>query len=174
MERRYKGKGEISPGEESSQFDANEPSIIDSIAAIAAANARAPLDNEKQLLLFLKSWWSRTYNRPLKDPLLESYSIEELLYEFYDRIERKAAAEEFLEQESDKIEENKEREVLDWAEQEEKRELEALKAKVAESEENKDPAKDPANVAWMEEQMKQAKTIFGDSFGEDIEENFEE
>lgn len=32
------------------------------------------------------AWWSRTYNRPLKDPLLLSYTFEELLYEYYDKI----------------------------------------------------------------------------------------
>lgn len=123
----------------------------------------------------MQSWWSRTYNRPLKDPVLLSYSLEELLYEFYDKIERRAAEEERAESESVKIEEDKEKVVLDWAEQEEKKELEALKAKAADEEAKptQDPTKDPANVAWMEQQLKQGKEIFGESFGDDIEEDFE-
>lgn len=160
---------------ESSRID-QSPSIVDSIKTLAAANARADLNDEKQLLLYLQSWWSRTYNRPLKDPLLLSYSLEELLYEFYDKIERRAAEEERVNSETDKIEEDKDKAVLDWAEQEEKRELEALKGK-ASAEENKptqDPTKNPANVAWMEEQLKKGKEIFGESFGEDIEEGFDE
>lgn len=122
----------------------------------------------------MQSWWSRTYNRPLKDPLLLSYTIEELLYEFYDRIERRAAEEERTNSESDRIEEEKEKSVLDWAEQEEKRELEELKKKAYQEEgaPSTDPTKDPANIAWMEEQLKQGKQLFGDSFGEDIEEDF--
>jgi hypothetical protein len=123
----------------------------------------------------MQSWWSRTYNRPLKDPLLLSYSLEELLYEFYDKIERRAAEEERSESDSVKIEEDKEKEVLDWAEAEEKRELEALKAKAAEEETKptQDPTKDPENVKWMEDQLTQGKKIFGDSFGDDIEDDFE-
>lgn len=150
----------------------NDASILESVRAVAAYNARADLNNEKQLLLFLQSWWSRTYNRPLKDPVLLSYTLPELLYEFYDRIERHKAQEEREELEADKAEEKKEKEALDWAEQEEKKELEALRAQGA-SDFNPDPTQDPANVAWMEEQINKAKEEFGDSFGEDIEESFE-
>jgi hypothetical protein len=31
---------------------------------------------------FLQFWWSRKFNRPLKDPLLLSYTLEELAYEW--------------------------------------------------------------------------------------------
>ena len=130
------------------------------------------------MLLFLQSWWSRTYNRPLKDPLLLSYTLEELLYEFYDRIERAKAAEERIDEESDKIEEEKDKAAQDWAEAEELKELEAekmaeaKKASARQSEQKPDPAKDPDNIRWMEEQIQKAKAEFGESFGEDIEENF--
>lgn len=99
-----------------------------------------------------------------------------MLYEFYDRIERRAAEEERSEQEADKIEEDKEKAILDWAEQEEKKELDALKSQAAtqEAQTPQDPTKDPANVAWMEEQLKKAKEIYGESFGEDISEDFGE
>lgn len=104
-----------------------------------------------------------------------SYTLEELLYEFYDKIERRAAEEERSESDSVKIEEDKEKSVLDWAEQEEKKELEALKAKSAEEEAKttQDPTKDPENVKWMEDQLAQGKKIFGDTFGENIEDDFE-
>ena len=164
-------------GQEGSRDDvsSSELSIVDAIKATAAHNARADLNDEKQLLLFLQSWWSRTYNRPLKDPLLLSYTLEELLYEFYDKIERRAAEEERSESDSVKIEEDKEKSVLDWAEQEEKKELEALKAKAADEEAKvtQDPTKDPENVKWMEDQLTQGKKIFGDTFGENIEDDFE-
>lgn len=145
-------------------------SLVEAVKTIAARNARASLNNEYYLLLFLQSWWSKTYNRPLKDPLLLSYTLEELIYEFYDRIEREKAQQESIEQENDKIEENKEQEALDWAEQEERRELEALKT---DAQKVKDPTKDPNNVEWMEEQIRKAQDVYGETFGEDIEESFE-
>lgn len=167
MERRAK--------REDSEDSGSEPSIIDTIKKIAAHNARADLETEEQLLLFLQSWWSRTYNRPLKDPILLSYTLEELLYEFYDRIERQKAEEERLELEDGKIEEDKERAIHDWAEQEEQKELDALKSQAAKSESKPitDPTKDPENVAWMEEQVQKAKEVYGENFGEDIEVNFD-
>ena len=160
MERRVKEEGSDSSGY----------SVVDIIKKLAAHNARAPLDTEEQLLLFLKSWWSRTYDRPLKDPLLLTYTLEELLYEFYDRIERTKAEEERLEQESDKIEDDKDRAAVDWAEQQEKLDLAAEAAEVNES----DPTKDPENIAWMEKQMEEAKQLYGESFGEDVDLDFEE
>ena len=146
-------------------------SIAESIKQVVALNARASLDDEKQLLLFMQSWWSKTYNRPLKDPLLLSYTLEELLYEFYDKIEREKAAEENVSKEGDKIEEAKEKEALDWAEEEERKEKEEELRK-ASAKPTQDPTKDPANVAWMEEQLKKGKEAFGDDFGEDIVEEF--
>jgi len=160
MERRTKKEESVStdPGY----------SIVDDIRELAAKNARAPLNSEKQLLLFLQSWWSQTYNRPLKDPILQSYTFEELLYEFFDRIERSNARKEQLELEDVKIEEAKEKAVLDWAELEELKEMQAEAAKS-----EQDPTKASDNVKWMEEQIEKAKEDFGESFGEDIDETFD-
>lgn len=168
MERRSK--------EKDSENSRSDISIVDSIRKLAAHNARADLDTDEQLLLFLQSWWSRTYNRPLKDPILLSYSVEELLYEFYDRIERSKAEDERLERDSVKIEEDKDKAAEDWAEQMERQEREAelrSQAKQAEAPVN-DPTKDPANIAWMDEQIQRGKEEFGETFGEDIEEGFDE
>jgi len=154
--------------------------LVDSIRAIAAKNARSPLDNEESLILFLRSWWSKTYSKPLKDPLLLEYSLEDLLYEFYDKIERNDAEEEMRNSEADKMEEEKDKAVTDWAEQEEKRELEALKNKQQQQSTNSqptppaNPAEDPDNKKWMEEQMAKAKAELGENFGEDIAVTFEE
>lgn len=157
---------------EDSEF--RHSTIVDAIRARAAENARAELDSEKHLLLFLQSWWSRLYNRPLKDPLLQSYTLEELLYEFYDRIERQKAEEERLEQESVKIEESKDKEAEDWAERMEREEREAeMRDAAAKSNVNSDPTTDPDNVAWMEEQLRVGKVIHGETFGEDISDSFE-
>lgn len=122
------------------------------------------------MVLFLKSWWSNLYNRPLKDPLLESYTLEELLYEFYDKMERQKADSERVIKEADKMEEVKEKEVLDWAEEEERKELAELQKAAS----NSNPAQDPENVKWMNEQLEKYKEVYGDSFGEDIDESFNE
>lgn len=150
-------------------------SIVDAIKKIASFNARAELHTEEQLLLFLQSWWSRTYNRPLKDPLLATYTLEELLYEFYDRIERSKAEDERLEQEDVKIEEEKDKKNEDWAERMEREEMEAemRKSGAESSQPVQDPTKDPANVAWMEKQIEEAKAVYGETFGEDIEDSFD-
>jgi primosomal protein N' len=159
-------------GQETSRNNSSDdPNIVECIKAIAAYNARAELTTELQMTLFLKSWWSNTYNRPLKDPLLESYTLEELLYEFYDKVERQKAYEERSTKEADKMEEAKEKEVLDWAEQEEQKELEEMRRAAAAP---KDPTKDPENLKWMQEQLERGKQVHGDTFGEDIDEEFGE
>lgn len=171
MEKRTSREGE---GSGVDSADTTFGLIVDSIQKLAASNARAPLSSEEAVLNFLKSWWSKTYNRPLKDPLLLSYTTEELLYEFYDKIERQKAAEESSEQEADKIEEAKEKQALDWAELEEKKELEELARKQATKNESSaeepapDPTKDENNIKWMKEQLEHHKKIFGDDFGEDL------
>jgi hypothetical protein len=157
----------------SDPVDIENFSLLEKIQAIAAYNARAPLNNEKQVILFLKSWWSRTYNRPLKDPLLDTYTVEELMYEFYDNIERTKAANEASERDNDRIEEDKDKAAMDWAEMEEKRELDNMELR-ANSDKTSDPTKDPSNIAWMEEKLKEAKAVYGEDFGEDIEDNFNE
>lgn len=171
METRVGGEGAT----EASGRNPSFTDLIDAIKNLAAHNARAPLESEEQIWLFLTSWWSRTYNRPLKDPLLKEYTLEELLYEFYDRIERDKASEEMAERTDGKIEEAKEKEALDWAELEEKKELEELARKEGKaSAEEVDPTKDPANQKWMEEQLAQQKKLLGDDFGENLDFSMDE
>ena len=47
-----------------------------------AHHIQDPLDNEDAFTRFLQFWWCRKYNRPFKDPLLFTYTIEELTYEW--------------------------------------------------------------------------------------------
>lgn len=83
--------------------------------------------------------------------------------------------EEALEQEDVKIEEAKDKADEDWAERMEREEREAeLRAEAAKSEAKSDPTKDPENVKWMEEQIRVNKQIHGETFGEDIELDFNE
>jgi len=157
--------------------------LFDAIQEITKYNANAPLDNNRQLELYLKSWWSKIYNRPLKDPLLQSYTLEELLYEFYDRVERKQAEEKNSGELNDRIDGERFKENLDWAEEEELKEIEALKKKQEEErklqEAIEDKAIDPLDdedAKWMKDQVQkeieEGKKLYGDDFGEDIEEEF--
>lgn len=86
--------------------------------------------------------------------------MQELLYEFYDKIERVKAAELTFEEEADKIEEAKEQETLDWIEEEERKEREEEERRQREADEQ-----------WMLEQL---KAEHGDDFGEDIDLDFSE
>jgi len=140
-------------------------SAFEAIDLITQRVARDVYGSETSQLLFLRSWWSRTYNRPLKDPLLQEYTLEELYYEYRDRVEREQAANEFAEEAADNIESKKMDEAMAWAEEEERREMEELAKKQS-------PSSD--DQAWMQEQVAQAKSIYGDDFGEDIVEDFDE
>jgi|WetSurMetagenome_2_1015567.scaffolds.fasta_scaffold202434_3 hypothetical protein len=40
-------------------------------------------ETPSQVIACMKFWWSRQYNRPLKDPLLSTYTIYDLLYEYH-------------------------------------------------------------------------------------------
>lgn len=106
----------------------------------------------------MRSWWSRIYNRPLKDPLLAEYTTYDLLYEYHDKEERKLAAEAILEEEADKIEEATVQETEDWIEEEERKEREAAEAKQR------------AEEQWMLDQFKKQDPTFGD----DLNMNFSE
>ena len=139
-------------------------STIDAIRELVKVDVRNS-DSEEGLLLFLKSWWSRHYNKPMKDPILESYTLYELLYEYYDKIERTALSEELLELETDKIEQDKEQEAIDWAEEEERKERKAIEAAAAE-----DAAYAVEEEKWMLEKL---KAEHGDDFGKDIDADFE-
>jgi hypothetical protein len=47
-----------------------------------AHHCEDPVTDLESFRRFLEFWWCRTYNRPLKDPLLASYTIDELTYEY--------------------------------------------------------------------------------------------
>ena len=86
------------------------------------------------------------------------------MYEYEDKKQRELAAEYVLEEEADKIEEEKEQETLDWIEEEERKEREA-------AEEAARIAQEKADEEWM---LKQLKQEHGDDFGEDIDVDFDE
>lgn len=131
--------------------------------------------------MFLMNWWCTYYNKPLKDPLLQQYTLEELAYEYYLIGEIAAFKQELANRETDKIEEEKLQEAEAWAdmmEAEEEAERQAQLKKEQEEaepepEETLDPRSDPEQIKWMEEEMKKSKLLFGDDFGEDVSLDFE-
>lgn len=129
---------------------------------------------EYTALLFLQSWWCNRYTRPLKDPILQEYTFEELMYEYYDYTVREEARKNNIDKQADIIEEEKEKETLDWVAEEERKELEAEKAK----EQAKSAEPSAEDKEWMrkqaEEQLKINKELYGDDYGEDLSINFDE
>ena len=123
-------------------------------------------------------WWCEHYNRPLKDPMLQEYSLEDLIYERFIVMERAAYIKEMEEEETDRIEEEKLQEDDDWADQMEtmlgNQEAKKQPEPKKEPKEEYDPTKDPENIKWMEQEMEANKSFFGDDFGEDIDINFED
>ncbi len=122
------------------------------------------MQSEEALLHKLRSWWSNHYDRPLKDPVLQSYTLEELLYEYHDKVERRKAEEDLSDKEADRIEEGRIEENLSWAEEEERKELDLFK---------KQEAADEAQRK-AEEQIEIERQVgaIGDDFGEDIDTDF--
>lgn len=57
---------------------------FDNIKRLALENVEREVTTVGEALEFLKKWWCRYYKRPYKDPLLQEYTIEELLLEFYE------------------------------------------------------------------------------------------
>jgi len=112
-------------------------------------------------------WWSRYYNRPMKDPLLLSYTEEELLYEFNSMQQHVLAAEESLEEEADKIEEEKDRKAQEWAEQMEKEDAEAEAKAEAQAQLSQN------DLEWIQKYIEQEKQASGEDFGEDLNVDFD-
>jgi hypothetical protein len=144
-------------------------SAFEAIDIIATKAVREDLNTEKSQLRFLSYWWSNKYNKPIKDPLLQEYTVEELYYEYRLHGEYTKAADEKETEEKEKIEEQKADDALAWAEAEEAKEL-------AEQQNQDDNGKDVKitneDEKWMRQQIEAAKATYGDSFGEDITEEF--
>lgn len=117
------------------------------------------------------AWWSNHYNRPLRDPLLLSYTLEELAYEYFNASERKKADGERIEKENDKIEEAKTQEAEDWADAMEAEDA-TKAATLPASKIPIDPAEHPDNKQWMDKMMSDGKEEFGDAFGDDLSLDF--
>ena len=115
---------------------------------------------------FYISWWCEKWNRPSKDPILQSYTLEELIYEYHSVNEKRIFVEELREEESDKIEEAKAQKDDDWADRMEAEEEERLKQEA-------EAAQKKADEEWMQKHMDEQKELNGEDYGEDLSTNFE-
>lgn len=76
--------------------------LRDRIRKLALQNVLADFKGESSPAHALRRWWCRRYNRPYHDPLLETYTLEELLIEYYENLylddekERKKAHDELM------------------------------------------------------------------------------
>jgi len=131
------------------------------IGEIVKADIRTQRISEEGFTRYLMHWWSNKYGRPMKDPLLLSYTMEELLVEYFTHLEQAKAVDRYAQEEHDKIEDGKYDEALDWAEQEEKKEMEELARRKEQEKQKK------ADDEWMAEQVAKDKEQFGDDFGDD-------
>jgi hypothetical protein len=99
-------------------------------------------------LLSIKLWWCEKYNRPLKDPLLEDYTEEELLFEYFTLVENESYRKE-LKEEGDRIKEEESlEEDNDWADQ-----MEAMEKESKQPEEEPELTQD--DIEWMQKEIQE-------------------
>ena len=140
---------------------------------MAHSHARTTI-GEAAIFRRLSVWWCEHYNRPLKDPILQSYTLEDLIYEFYLFKEHKIHQKELDNDAADKIEEEKLKLDEAWADMMEAEDSEDNE-KAPPKEKPYDPLADPKNIEWMEQQLEEAKLFFDDeTIGEDIVMTFDD
>lgn len=57
---------------------------IENIQRKVALDIKEPVRTAEQLERFLVNWWCRHYNKPYKCKEVKEYTLEELIYEYYD------------------------------------------------------------------------------------------
>jgi len=65
----------------------DDNTLVISVATIqkkVAEEIKKPINTLEALEKFFASWWCRHYNKPYKCEEIGSYSLEELIYEYYD------------------------------------------------------------------------------------------
>jgi hypothetical protein len=85
--------------------------LLDAIKKLAETGLNKEYLTYDELLFKLRRWWCRYYKRPYKDPLLDTYTFEELAYEYFDLTKEDKPEEQ-------KVSEAVEAEDRDWAEEE--------------------------------------------------------
>ena len=89
--------------------------LLDNIKQLVKIEREKTKLNYDEFFFNLKRWWCRHYNRPYKDPMLESYTLEELYYEYCDV--------NYLDEKITEETTETSQEEWDWAEEEEAKEI---------------------------------------------------
>ena len=58
--------------------------LFDSIRQLAESRVHNKYVTYDELLSQMRRWWCQYYKRPYKDPLLDTYTFEELAFEYFD------------------------------------------------------------------------------------------
>lgn len=108
---------------------------------VIAHHKEGPTSSIESLERFLKKWFCIKYNKPFKDPILNDYSIDELIYEYL--------AHYYMNPDNDPIKKEeaarKANSDMDWVRQQ--IELEAKKNEIAEKpKKNKNKKKPPLDI----------------------------
>lgn len=64
--------------------DAASLSSFEDVKKLAEAGIDKDYLTYDELLFKMRRWWCQHYKRPYKDPLLDTYTLEELVFEYYD------------------------------------------------------------------------------------------
>jgi hypothetical protein len=93
---------------------------------VLAHHREDPTSSLDALERYLRKWWCITYERPFKDPLLDQYTLDELVYEFLSKHYLKP------ENDPDKIEAERKKasEDEEWASRMVEQELKKMQANV--------------------------------------------
>lgn len=95
----------------------SNPYLISDIESLVKKQLRRPLVTDEAISLWLQIWWSKKYERPLKDPLLLEYTLEELIYEFFISQEYEVVQKEKAELEAEQKEKEKMDQANAWADE---------------------------------------------------------
>lgn len=104
----------------------------------------------------------------MKDPVLLSYTAEELMYEYLDHTERAEYAKSISTDSEEAAEEGKFDEAMKWAEEEEAKDKALQEQQLTKQSIDKSSDLTPEDVKWMEEQLANEKKELGEDFGEDF------
>lgn len=100
--------------------------LLGSIQKLAESGIHKEYLTYDEFLDKLRTWWCQYYKRPYKDPLLDTYTIEELAFEYYDINRDRSAKSE--DHEDHKVSEAVEAEDRAWAAEEDAKELAEITA----------------------------------------------
>ena len=87
------------------------------------------------------------------------YTLEELIYEYYDKMEREAYIDSLRAKAATDEETKPMEDAMKWADEEERKET---------GEVTTTPEPSPKDIEWMKKKLEEEKALYGEDFGEDL------